>query len=288
MNRRVPAIDDFESTYVPPRCVKKANDVCSCGDTGCDGPDAENKDHYASSSTGASSTSIVVPSAVVIKQVTPSVSSVEVVKNLVASSAAAAPVVKKQVIPDSPPQRARLKHPIHVPGDGKCQPPAQSLLARKLALSDVVHDSEEKKSSSVAVPAEEKRSATVSQPVAKVALAEEKKATVLEEKKAVSRSCPISLMDICRLDTPLVKRVPNSQRAAFAREWGSLLDQAVHSGQVGNWTDFFIFPKCLLCGEARVCRKRPTWPQLLKRDSTDGSLSQIHCGKKLLSVRKSL
>ena len=53
-------------------------------------------------------------------------------------------------------------------------------------------------------------------------------------------------MDICRLDTPLVKRVPNSQRAAFAREWGSLLDQAVHSGQIGNWTDFFIFPKCIL------------------------------------------
>ncbi len=47
MNRRVPAIDDFESTYIPPRCVKKANDVCSCGDTGRDGPDAENKDHYA-------------------------------------------------------------------------------------------------------------------------------------------------------------------------------------------------------------------------------------------------
>ena len=234
-NRRVQAIDDFESTYIPPRCVKNANDVCSCGDTGCDGPDAENKDHYTSSSSGTSS-STIVPS-VVNKQVIPTVSSAAVVKSQVFVPLASVAGVKKQAIPDSPPQRNRLKHPIHVPGDGKCQPPAQSLLARKLALSDIAPSAvslEEKKASS-AVPTEEKRSA---QPVAKVALS--------EEKKAVARSCSISLMDICRLDTPLVKRVPNSQRAAFAREWGSLLDQAVHSGQVGNWTDFFIFPKCIL------------------------------------------
>ena len=68
----------------------------------------------------------------------------------------------------------------------------------------------------------------------------------------MTRSVLISLMDICKLDTPLVKRVPNSQRAAFAREWGSLLDQAVHTGQLGNWTDFFIFPKCTLWTPVRA------------------------------------
>src|SRR5688572_7260511 len=46
-------------------------------------------------------------------------------------------------------------------------------------------------------------------PVAKaVSPSEEKKlAAPSEEKKASSRA--ISLMDVCRLDTPLVKRVPN-------------------------------------------------------------------------------
>ena len=44
----------------------------------------------------------------------------------------------------------------------------------------------------------------------------EKKVVCSEGKKAGVRSCAISLMDICRLDTPLVKRIPNSQRAAFA------------------------------------------------------------------------
>ena len=133
-----------------------------------------------------------------------------------------------------------MKHPIHVPGDGKCQPPVQSLLAKKLALVVTVDDLEEKKGPP-------KRIAASAQHVPKVVSPTEEKKLVppSDEKKAVVRSCAISLMDICRLDTPLVKRVPNSQRAAFAREWGSLLDQAVHSGQIGNWTDFFIFPKCI-------------------------------------------
>ena len=33
-------INAFERTYIPPPCVKKGDDVCSCGDTGCDGPPA--------------------------------------------------------------------------------------------------------------------------------------------------------------------------------------------------------------------------------------------------------
>ena len=122
----------------------------------------------------------------------------------------------------------------------------QSLLAKKLAVSVVqVADLEEKKGPPTAL-AKGKRTAASAQPGVEAVSEEKKLVSPSEEKKAVVRSCAISLMDICRLDTPLVKRVPNSQRAAFAREWGSLLDQAVHSGQIGNWTDFFIFPKCIL------------------------------------------
>jgi hypothetical protein len=67
-------------------------------------------------------------------------------------------------------------------------------------------------------------------------------------------------MDICKLDTPLVKRIPNSQRSSFATTWGKLLDDAVHSGQMGPWTDFFMFPKCILWtpvrGGSRLSKKR--------------------------------
>lgn len=63
-------------------------------------------------------------------------------------------------------------------------------------------------------------------------------------------------MDICKLDTPLVKRVPNCQRAAFAREWGSLsLIRRFTPGQLGNWTDFFIFPKCTLWTPVRAGKR---------------------------------
>ena len=68
------AIDDFESTHIPPHCVKNGNDVCSCGDTGCDGPGANYNDHsVSSSSSSATVTQKQVPAeasvAVVTKQV---------------------------------------------------------------------------------------------------------------------------------------------------------------------------------------------------------------------------
>ena len=107
-----------------PRCAKKGEEMCSCGDTGCDGPNAVINNHSSSSSSSAP---LAVP--------------------------------KDHVMPDPPPPRNKLKHPIHVPGDGKHQPPVQSLLAKKLAVVDVQLDLEEKKSPATAVPTEEKRPA---------------------------------------------------------------------------------------------------------------------------------
>ena len=65
------------------------------------------------------------------------------------------------------------------------------------------------------------------------------------ESKA-NRTFSISLMEICKLDVPLVKRVPNSQRSCFALEWARLLNEAVFSKQLGSWAEFFCFPKCVL------------------------------------------
>ena len=77
----------------------------------------------------------------------------------------------------------------------------QSLLAKKLAVSVLqVADLEEKKGPPTAL-AKGKRTAA-SAGVA--AVSEEKKLiSPSEEKKAVVRSCAISLMDVCRLDTLL-------------------------------------------------------------------------------------
>jgi len=87
----------------------------------------------------------------------------------------------------------------------------------------------------------------------------EVKSSVTEQKQ-VQRSCAVSLMDICRLDTPLLKRIPNSQRSAFATAWGRLLDEATHSGQLSAWSDFFMYPKCILWtpvrGGSRLSKKR--------------------------------
>ena len=62
-------------------------------------------------------------------------------------------------------------------------------------------------------------------------------------------------MDICSLDTPLLKRVPNCQRSAFATVWGKLLDDAVFSKQLSSWSSFFMFPKSILWSPARGGRR---------------------------------
>jgi hypothetical protein len=61
----------------------------------------------------------------------------------------------------------------------------------------------------------------------------------------------VPLMDIARLDTPLLKRVPTVAAARFATTWARLLDVAVESGSVQGWSDFFIFPKCMLWSPVR-------------------------------------
>ena len=65
----------------------------------------------------------------------------------------------------------------------------------------------------------------------------------------------VPLMDICRVDTPVLKRVPNSQRSNFATAWGKILDEAVFSKQEAAWSEFFLFSKCILWTPVRGGRR---------------------------------
>ena len=138
--------------------------------------------------------------------------------------------------------RPKPKHTVHVPGEKKCQPPVESALGKKLVAS-------------LPVPI----APSVAKPVPETKAPTEAKSSVSESNQ-VHRSLSVSLMDICKLDTPLVKRIPNSQRSAFATAWGRLLDEAVHNGQLSSWTDFFMYPKCILWtpirGGSRLSKKR--------------------------------
>jgi hypothetical protein len=121
-------------------------------------------------------------------------SSTEAIQEVAVKSVAIS--VQKPVDSPKPKLQAKANHPIHVPGAKKCEPPSQSLFSKKNcapAASIVAHA---------------------------VSVAE------LEEKKS-ARAFSVPLMDICKIDTPLVKRIPNSQRSAFATSWGRLLDATV-------------------------------------------------------------
>jgi len=68
------------------------------------------------------------------------------------------------------------------------------------------------------------------------------------------------------VDTPVLKRVTNSQRSNFATAWGRLLDAASDSKQEADWSDFFLFPKCILWSPERGGKrlvKKANVPQLV-------------------------
>jgi hypothetical protein len=79
------------------------------------------------------------------------------------------------------------------------------------------------------------------------------------EKKGDQTLFELDFMDICRLDTPLVKRIPNSQRSVFSTVWGQLLKQALDDKKYSSWAEFNAFPKLILStlerGGSRLSKK---------------------------------
>ena len=61
----------------------------------------------------------------------------------------------------------------------------------------------------------------------------------------------VPLLDLCKTDTPLLKRVPQAQASSFFTAWAKLFDEAVASGSELAWSDVFLFPKCMLWSPVR-------------------------------------
>ena len=82
---------------------------------------------------------------------------------------------------------------------------------------------------------------------------------------ATPRSQFVPLMEICRLDTPLMKRLPQSQRTSFACVWARCLEAALRSGFESDWSDFFILPRCILWSPARAGKRVAQPSEVVKR-----------------------
>ena len=133
----------------------------------------------------------------------------------------------------------RKRRPRHVPGAKGAAPAPQSALAKKLAAS----------------------AACVPPSPAAVAHAASARPPTAASRPQPSRAQPVGeakyprllvpLMEICKVDTPVIKRIPNAQRSNFAGFWGRLLDQATLSKQESAWAEFFLFPKCILWSPIR-------------------------------------
>ena len=62
-------------------------------------------------------------------------------------------------------------------------------------------------------------------------------------------------MGLCRLSSPIIKRIPKRVLPLFARVWAGLLSEAVHSKEVQAWWQFLAFPRLVLLPQARGGKK---------------------------------
>ena len=128
--------------------------------------------------------------------------------------------VQSQLVVMPAKERLQRKHPLKPSSDNKSQPPPSSLLAKALNLTTV--DSKQEPTSVSAIDEQDN-----------------------------DQLFFVPLMQICELNTPLLKRISNRERSGFASTWARLLDDAVMSGQLSNWSEFFMYPKCILWSPAR-------------------------------------
>ena len=56
---------------------------------------------------------------------------------------------------------------------------------------------------------------------------------------------------LCRLSSPVIKRIPKRVLPLFAKAWADLLDDAVHTGLASAWWCFFAFPRFVLLTQSR-------------------------------------
>ena len=131
----------------------------------------------------------------------------------------------------SKPKKLRTRQ---VPESKGCVPPPQSLLA---ARTRSIREVKSRRHKELLIP----------------------RAVPLAQGEEKAHAFFVPLMDLCHVDTPLVKRVPNSQCSRFATMWGKLLTQAVTDKSLGSWSEFFMFPKCILWtpvrGGKRIAKK---------------------------------
>jgi hypothetical protein len=79
----------------------------------------------------------------------------------------------------------------------------------------------------------------------------------------------VPLLEICKLESPVLKMIPKPAASLFAKTWSSLLLRAVASKRESHWSDFFLFPRVVLLapkrGGRRISRRETLAEMVLQR-----------------------
>ena len=101
---------------------------------------------------------------------------------------------------------------------------------------------------------------------------------------SVSSACVEALMEMCRIDVPLLKKIPGPAASGFTKTWASLFLEAISSRSIASWRAVFMYPKlsCLpLFGEVAVSRTNSVlWPTRYWSVFGDGRSTGMRCGRK--------
>jgi ribonuclease HI len=74
-------------------------------------------------------------------------------------------------------------------------------------------------------------------------------------KVSVNPRLSAPLLEICKQNSPMLRKVPRRALPVFAKTWSTLLSDAVYSGSESAWVAFFKFPKAVLLSPARGGRR---------------------------------
>jgi hypothetical protein len=75
-----------------------------------------------------------------------------------------------------------------------------------------------------------------------------------QEGKAVNELSK-ELLELCRVDVPILKFLPRPAASPFTRAWGGLFWEACSTRSLASWEAVFMFPKAVLLTPFRMGKK---------------------------------
>ena len=91
------------------------------------------------------------------------------------------------------------------------------------------------------------------------------------------------LLETCKVESPIARKVPKLVVSQFSKMWGGLLEVALKEKTLRTWRHFLVFPKVILLtpirGGSRLTKKK-SLTSLIKARLDSWYTNMMSCGKR--------